>query len=269
MINFGLVIFTLGILTFIFWYFFYDTKYTLPKIDLNLTVGELGIDFTEEISTNSDVSKENLMKLVEDNPENMAYLNALRLNMNDDLDSYLEFLEQLGESERVYLQKALAYIDKLQNPQLGTGRLGQISNQSISELEQVLSINEYNWLAYYARGLNNLYWPVGLKRIDKAIQDLAYCVAVSEEYGNISNPLWADAYVAYGDALIKGEDLDTGFQVWKDGLKRFPNHPELSNRVKSGKEKAYSVVKSIRGIDSFQRPDENLTDLSILWTNKE
>ncbi|WP_077702810.1 hypothetical protein [Virgibacillus dokdonensis] len=266
---FGSIIIALLILFYCIWFFFINIKYELPEIDSSLTEEELGINFSEEISTSISNNTENELKqLVESSPKNMKYLNDLRLVMKDELDEYINYLEELEiNNEEIHLQKALAYVDKLQDPQLGTGRLGQISNLSINELQEVLSINENNWFAYYARGLNNLYWPIGLKRIDNAIQELAFCVSISIEYNHIDNPLWPDAYVAYGDALIKKGEIEEGIQVWKDGLNRFPNHEELLNRENLDSDQAYSLVKSERGIDSFQRPKEHITDLGILWGN--
>lgn len=247
-------------------------SYGLPKVNANIKVQSLGLDFNQEISTEKslpeEASIERLKQLYLEEPDNLVYLNDLRLKMRSQkkLDAYINFLQSSKiKNEETYLQISLAYIDKLQDPSLGTARLGQISVLSITELNKVLEMNENNWLAHYARGLNNLYWPTGLRRIDKSIQDLAYCVSVAKEYEEVPNSMWASAYTAYGDALVKKGDTNLGFKVWKDGMNKYPENIELKQRVNSGKDKAYEIVKSTRGIDSFQRPEEEMTDLSILW----
>lgn len=205
-------------------------------------------------------------------PDNHVLLNKLRIVMlNQGLtDEFIDFVKQLEtNNNNIKLHLALAYVDLLQDPDLGTAALGQRSTQSIIILNEILEENPNNLLARYARGVNNLYWPAGLQRTEKAIQDLAFCVAIAEKHTDLKFPLFEDFYITYGDALIKeGKDKE-GRAVWERGYKQFPSSKELGKRSKADNSQYLKIVEKSRGIDIFQRPDESITDLDILWTNKK
>jgi tetratricopeptide (TPR) repeat protein len=210
-----------------------------------------------------------LLKAIELEPTNLAYSSLLRIHMAIDsrTELYIEFLDSMrNQTPEIRLQLALAYVDLLQNPDLGTAVLGQTSSASIQKLNEILEENPAYWLAYYARGLNNLYWPSGLLRTEKAIQDLGYCLAIVRKLeDDIFLPLWPLIYEAYGDALVKHGDIDAGMAVWRDGYKKYPDVISLQERFRADKEEAYGIVKRVRGIDIFQRPDPSISDISILW----
>ncbi|NBI29806.1 hypothetical protein [Chengkuizengella marina] len=263
--------------------------YELPNVDADLSKNDLSLNFENERTSYQKYANETsesqnlhnekqyqmvvekLKQHIKEDQENLFYLNELRIVMNNngEIQKYIDYINEMKyTSKEALLQLALAYIDKLQELNLGTGSLGKLSTLSIRELNKIIENDEYHWLAHYARGLNNLYWPLGLKRIDKAIQDLSYCLSIAKKYKNYENPLWQEIYIAYGDALIKGGEVSTGFQVWKDGYNLYPDNIGLKERVESGEEGAYSIVKKERGIDIFQRPDKRLTDISRLWDQK-
>ncbi|MGA5691396.1 tetratricopeptide repeat protein [Cytobacillus pseudoceanisediminis] len=220
-----------------------------------------------------ELGKQYLERLVELFPENLIYSNRLRVYMlsTEKTNEYIQFLKDLSVSEsEIKLQEALAYVDSLQDPSHGIASLGQTSASSIQLLDEILSENEYDWMAHYARGLNNLYWPVGLLKTEKAIQDLGYCLAVTQyfEDKNVILPLWPSAYVAYGDALVKNGDIQEGIAVWKEGHKLYPDFKELEDRSKANKEEAFEIIRKVRGTDIFERPNKEISDLSILWNEK-
>lgn len=199
-------------------------------------------------------------------PDNHVLLNRLRIIMlkKEKTEEYITFIQGL-ENSNVKLHMALAYVDLLQDVDLGTAALGQRSSQSILILTEILEDNPNNLLARYARGVNNLYWPSGLQRTEKAIQDLAFCVAVAEKFPDIDFPLFESFYITYGDALMKEGKIKEGRAVWKKGLKQFSNSHELEIRNRSSEQQAMKIVEKSRGIDIFQRPDELITDLQVLW----
>lgn len=204
-------------------------------------------------------------------PDNHVLLNKLRMVMLKQglTNEYIDFLKQFETNKNIKLHLALAYVDLLQDPDLGTAALGQRSTQSIIILNEILDENPNNLLARYARGVNNLYWPSGLKRTEKAIQDLAFCVAIAEKYADLKFPLFEDFYITYGDALIKEGKFKEGRAVWERGYKQFPSSKELEMRQTADDSQSLKIVEKIRGIDIFQRPDESITDLDILWTNNK
>ncbi|WP_128895412.1 tetratricopeptide repeat protein [Longirhabdus pacifica] len=208
-----------------------------------------------------------LLHAVQHNPSHIGYSTALRMQMNaaGEGEQLLEHLQQLDTSlPAVKLQIALVYVDYLQDPSLGTASLGQISFQSIETLNETLEQNPYDWMAHYARGINNLYWPVGLQRIDQSIQDLEFCVAIARAYEHKPTVLWPMAYTTLGDALVKKGEIEQGIQVWEEGLESYPQYEELQQRVKQ-QDQALELVAATRGMEQFQRPSQDLTDISVIW----
>lgn len=252
--------------------------YTLPAIHSDTTVEQYGLVFDREresaqviASISPDDKLNQLKQLIAKAPDDLAYLNELRLIMGSQQreKDFIAFLHSLNSSSRnVKLQTALAYVDLLQDPDMGTASLGKLSTQSITILNEIIEEDAYDVLAHYARGLNNLYWPLGLRRTDKAIQDLAYCVAVAQQLEDHPSPMWPLFYEAYGDALVKNGESQRGMAVWKDGVKKYPHSEELQRRAKAKTaEEAFDIVRQIRGIDVFERPERSISDISILWKN--
>jgi len=210
-----------------------------------------------------------LKAAVKADPDNAVFSNTLRMYMAElsQSEPFIQYIDSIqAGSSSLKLQKALAYVDQLQNRDLGTASLGQKSAQSIAVLNELLEEHPYDVLAHYARGINNLYWPHGLKKTDKAVQDLAYCLAVAKLDHDRDFPFWPFVYEAYGDALIKNGDIRAGMAVWKEGASRYPKHAGLQERAgAANQQQAHEIVKRIRGIDLFQRPDPDIADLSILW----
>lgn len=281
----------------LFYYVNWIKPYELPEIKENLTIEEYGLDFKDErelkkaikennfsdnqvtqfnesitLLNGTKIDKEkgikNFKKLIEDNPNNLEISNTLRLHMfkSGDIEEFISLMEEVPQTDDVKLQISLAYVDLLQNPDLGIAVLGQTSSSSIDVLNKILEETPDNWLARYARGINNLYWPVGLKRTESAIKDLSYCLAVVKSLEKEDDlALWPLTYEAYGDALVKEGKIKEGRAVWKEGHSKYPNSESLVIRSKANEEEAYEIVKQERGIEIFQRPKEEITDVSILW----
>ncbi|SDN47562.1 hypothetical protein SAMN04488137_4600 [Fictibacillus solisalsi] len=284
-------------------YNFYKA-YEIPSLKGNVNIHELNIDFKEEIKIANrniaenrelgvkDINEVNveegyhyskklikegkynqasqlLKKIVKLKPNQWVYLNELRILAlkENKTDDFLKTMEAIPQTYEVRMNEALAYVDYLQTPGMGTANLGQKSAQSINLLNEIIKENKHDLLAHYARGLNNLYWPLGLKRTNKAIQDLTYCVAVEKEFGGDKFPFWALFYVALGDALVKDGQQKEGQAVWKQGYKKYPHSSELEKRQGLDEKKAFQLVKEERGIDGFQQPDKSISDLSIIWSN--
>ncbi|WP_270168547.1 hypothetical protein [Paenibacillus sp. SYP-B4298] len=252
--------------------------YDLPAINSDITMEQYGLVFDRELNSTKVIESNTagdklsqLKQLIVEEPDNLAYMNELRLYMGSQEreKDFIAFLDSLNSSNRnLKLQTALAYVDLLQDPDLGTASLGKISTQSISVLNEIIEEDPYDVLAHYARGLNNLYWPLGLRRTEKAIQDLAYCVAVAKQLEGYPSPMWPLFYEAYGDALVKNGENQKGMAVWKDGMKKYPHSEALQRRAKAkSDEEAFDIVRQIRGIDVFERPERSISDISILWNN--
>lgn len=266
--------------------------YPLPAVPPHLTAQMAGLDFSKErnmvhrdpqtaasykqlaaqLQSGNTPEREqaiiSLKALVKSDPGNLVYGNLLRttlvkLDRTSELVAFFEAVEAPDSQARV--QKALAMVDGLLNPDLASASLGQLSLLSIQELDPVIEANPHNWVARLGRGLNNLYWPIGLRRNDKAIADLGYAVAILEALPEQDEPYLAIAYAGYGDALVKGGQISEGVRVWKRGSERFPGSEDLRRRVEAGEKGATDLVERERGINSFARPAPGLTDLSAVW----
>ncbi|PWW03235.1 hypothetical protein DFQ01_107132 [Paenibacillus cellulosilyticus] len=257
-------------------YYWWTAPYSLPKVEDGITLDQYGLTFEGEQEAQlaiealpaSDQIAE-LKEKMEKAPDNLAYSNALRIQMREAgmTEDYISYVQQLKPATpELQLQQALAYVDLLQDPDLGTASLGQISMRSISLLNEIINERPYDWFAHYARGLNNLYWPSGLQRTDKAIQDLGYCLAVAKQLeGQLDLAIWPLTYIAYGDALVKDGQVKKGIEVWKDGFRKYKTDDALSRRAGLSEQGARDTVRGERGIDEFRRPDPSVSDLSMVW----
>ncbi|CAM4489724.1 hypothetical protein [Paenibacillus tarimensis] len=259
-------------------YQWWTAPYDLPEISKDLTIEQYGLDMSANRQAQQSINAlpagdevEQLKQSIEQEPGMMAYSNKLRILMLErgETEQFLEYIDSLETlTDALKLQQALAYVDLLQNPDLGTAALGQISSRSISVLNNLLEDRPYDLFTHYARGLNNLYWPSGLQRTGKAIQDLGYCLAVAKQLeGTMDLPLWPLIYTAYGDALVKDGQVKEGILVWKDGAARYTEDKELQRRASLDEQGALDEVRAVRGIDEFRRPDPSISDLSIVWTS--
>ncbi|WP_018884935.1 tetratricopeptide repeat protein [Paenibacillus massiliensis] len=214
-----------------------------------------------------------LKETVAYDPSNAAYSTALRLELMDTerSEEFVSFVEGLNAQDvpQLEIQKSMAIIDRLQDPSIGTAVLGQRSYVAIEILDRVLERNPYDWMAHYARGINNLYWPVGLQRIDLSIQDLSFCVAVARQYEGRSPELWTRAYLALGDALVKKGQIAEGIKIWEEGYEQYPENEELRNRVEAGEDQAEVIVSAERGMEQFERPAPDMTNLNVIWEQAE
>lgn len=282
-------------------YDFYKS-YDIPRLDQNVSLNNLNLNFEKETelvqnltepqqiisleninidnleeaySLSRNLAKEGnkqdaisyLKEIVKLDPTNLVYINELRilyLEMKK-TDLFLEFTQTLTETYEVKLNNALAYVDYLQSPDLGTANLGQKSVQSITILDEMLEENPYDLLARYARGLNNLYWPSGLQRTSKAIDDLTFCVSAEEKFGDQYFEFWPDCFITLGDAYVKDGDIEKGKQVWEKGEHKYPNNEGLKDRSNLSDKEAVKLVTEVRGIDIFQRPDASITNLNVIW----
>ncbi|WP_214483043.1 tetratricopeptide repeat protein [Bacillus sp. SM2101] len=276
-------------------------SYDIPQLDKTISIEDLNLNFDKEklVSKNLTETKnlplekvnndnhENaylfakkliedgnsqeaipyLKKIVKLEPTNLRYINDLRvlyLEMNQ-TDLFLQFSGTVSQTYEIKLNNALAYVDYLQTPDLGTANLGQKSAQSINILNSILEEDPYDILAHYARGLNNLYWPAGLQRSSKSIQDLTYCVSAENTFNSTDFEFWPNCYTALGDAYVKDGQVDQGKLVWSTGLKKFPDNHQLKLRTNLSDDQALDLVREERGIDIFQRPDPSITNLNVLW----
>lgn len=265
------------------WWSRWSAPYSLPQVPQALTWEQAGLDLALELEATQSERYEMvrqllvrgdeegltyLMEVVRSDPENLVYGNLLRQELlaRERYEELTRFWAELPEQgTKVRIQHALALVDGMQDPHIGNANLGRLSMASMAELGVILDENPYHWVARYARGLNNLYWPIGFKRVDKALSDLGFALAIQQSLPDQRPGYLALTYAAYGDALVKTDRVGAGVRVWKEGLKLFPEAEILQRRVKAGVAGARDLVRAERGIEDFARPVRGTTDLSSLW----
>ncbi|MGM1048291.1 MAG: tetratricopeptide repeat protein [Bacillota bacterium] len=266
-----LICILLASLSIIVFYKNWTKPYKLPEIDNSLTLLDYNLDFDVEKNTallSPTLTIDEIKSLVLKNPNNLVYSTELRLRLNkiNQTNEYINFMkEEVEQTPRVRIQIALAFVDMLQDLDLGTAALGQRSSESINILNGILKENPYDIPARYARGLNNLYWPQGLQRSEQAIQDLAYCIAVQQALNDTEFSFWPAIYAALGDAWVKNGNIKKGISIWKQASYIFPKDNDLQKRANADENQAYEIVKEERGINGFQRPNPKISDISIIW----
>lgn len=227
-----------------------------------------------------DEALNHLEQAVAFDPEDLDYGNTYRFRIraygHKYFDRSIHFFEDLVEKHpnviMVRLNKALSYVDKMPYPRLGIVRQGILSNQSIAELDEILTIDPDCWAARYIRAMNHLHWPRKLDHAPLAIEDFKKLIALQNSWGpEAQEDYFAYSYAAMGDAYVKNRDVDyegmifKARETWEEGLKRFPNSPDLKIRLSmTGDEELITFIKKLRGLE-----DPVDTDLSLIWMEKE
>ncbi len=174
-------------------------------------------------------------------------------------DRALDFFEKLTadhpQSANAWLSYGYAYVDKV--PAAGAISQVILANASILRFSKSIELQR-SWLALYTRGNAYLYWPKIFGRAPLAVADLEEAVAISRK--ETLRPYHVRAFIALGDAYAKTDQPDKARAAWQEGLRLFPNDPQLAARLSLQGEALDTFLSEQR--DPTQRVD---TDLSLLW----
>jgi hypothetical protein len=173
-------------------------------------------------------------------------------------------VEQHQSAPNPRLQLALAYVDKISSR---SGALAMISKaalaqRSLDQLDILLEADPSYWPAAYARAMNHLHWPRRLQHTDAAIRDFRHCLALQTRPEIAPRSYHARTYAGLGDALVKGGDFPAAYEVWQEGLQRFPGDPDL--RERSALDTATDAEAFVKELRTMGRDID--TDLSFLVT---
>lgn len=146
-------------------------------------------------------------------------------------DRAITFFEGLVEAHpeapNALLNFGFANVDKV--PVEGAITQVILANKALGYFSRALELEE-TWLGLYTRGNSYLFWPAIFGRAPKAIADLEKAVALAE--AEPEPPAYmARAWAALGDGYWRLDDLEKARTVWRDGLARFPAHPDLEARL--------------------------------------
>jgi tetratricopeptide (TPR) repeat protein len=227
----------------------------------------------------SDISEQTVMRSASEDfhslfmalktkPHSMKLGNRLRQYCREKkelercIDTFKELLKEHPEQNAIRYNAALAYVDKL--PGHSLIKQGRLSSRSIELVSTIIEKNPSDWLAFYIRGMNQLYWPSWFRRTDDAIRDFEQCVEISETLPpDQIRPYHALAYIGLGDALVKAGKIQKAREVWQRGLKIDPSESQLETRLHKTDQQLGDYIAGVRDRDI---PVD--TDLSFLWRSK-
>ena len=174
-------------------------------------------------------------------------------------DRSIRLLERLtsrpGAGPHAYLSLALAYVDKV--PVASPFRRIFLGRDALNAASASIA-RQPSPVAYYVRGLVSLYLPEALfHRLDPGVADLERVRDVM-----ITQPLQAvhaRVYVSLGDGYWKIHQLSKAIAIWTDGLRTFPDNPDLRGRIANTGANLDRIVE--RSLDPARRVDTSLQDL--------
>jgi hypothetical protein len=176
-----------------------------------------------------------------------------------DYDRAITLLERLSERRgagpHVYMSLALAYVDKV--PAASPFKRIFLGRDAMRALSRSIE-REPSLVAYYIRGLINLYYPEAVfHRARGGIADL------ERGRGMLATlppqPYHARVYVSLGDGYWKVKDLARAVSIWTDGANRFPADQALRSRVAARGADLDRLVE--HALDPATRVDTTLHEL--------
>lgn len=175
------------------------------------------------------------------------------------------FKKQVEKSDAVnemYYNLAFAYIDKI--PTVGPMGSGFLSKRAIKQFESVLAQDPDDWIAIYGIGMNYLHWPDYFKKNASATDYLEKALSLQTETD--FKPYYILTYIRLGDAYAKIGKIDEAYATWEAGLKYFPRHEDLLDRVGTRREKIGNAILQL------YNPNNSIgeinTDISVLWLDE-
>jgi uncharacterized membrane protein YbhN (UPF0104 family) len=177
----------------------------------------------------------------------------------EEYDRAIHLLKGLASDHRnlanAQISLALAYVDKV--PVAGRVRQAFLGKDAIDALGHAITL-ERNWIAYYMRGVINLYYGRVFNRVRPAIDDLEHALAIQREGPRQS--YHARTFVTLGDAYWKLGDLAHARAVWSDGLKAFSDDGALTARLANEGRALENIIEA--SLDANRRQDTSLGELS-------
>ena len=174
-------------------------------------------------------------------------------------DRCLEFFEKLiaehPGSASLELNYGYAHVDKIPVEGAITGVI--LANTALTHFTAALEIEE-TWLGRYTRGNSYLYWPAIFGRTQLGIDDLerAIEIAASQE----KKPYHGRAWAALGDGYWRLDDPEKAAEVWRQGLRLYPENREIQERLAHQGEELDAYLEAL-----FETTRRVPTHLREIW----
>ena len=200
-------------------------------------------------------------RAVQSDPENLqlaAEYRQLAIPARD-FDRPIGVLEKLakqkGSGPNVQISLALAYVDKV--PTSGDIRRLYLGRDAIGALTRAIA-QQPTPLAYYVRGLINLYYNNFIfRRVPQGIADLEQALAMTT--ADSPPALILRARTALGDGYFRLGNSAKARDVWSAAHKQFPADAGLKNRLEKQGEELADIVTT--ALTASTRVDTSLAGL--------
>lgn len=196
-------------------------------------------------------------------PENLRAASDYRMAVIQagEYDRSLGFFEKLvadhPQAANAWLNFGYANVDKI--PAAGSITRVILANNALTQFSRSIELRE-SWLALFTRGNSYLYWPKVFGRAPLGVADLEKAVDIARK-DEKKKKVYARSFVALGDGYWKTDQLDKAKAVWQEGLKLFPDEPQLQARLdRAGKPEDLQAYIDEQ-LDPNQRVDTNLLPL--------
>jgi len=173
-------------------------------------------------------------------------------------DRAIQFFEKLvmdhPNASNARLNFGFAYVDKV--PAAGSITQVILANNALNEFTKSVELRAA-WIALYTRGNSYLYWPKIFGRAPLGVADLEG--AMKMQKADRKRSYHFRTYIALGDGYWKVDDPDKARAVWADGLKEFPENPQLKARLSKNGDDLKAVMDD--AYDITKRIDTSLEEL--------
>ncbi len=200
---------------------------------------------------------------ITDDPDNLRYASEYRqaIIRHKEFDRSVEFFGKLlvdhPKSGNLHLNYGFAYVDKI--PVAGSITQVILANTALGEFSKAVDLQP-SWLAYYTRGASYLFWPKIFNEAPLGVADLEKALGLQRS--GPKKPYYVRAYIALGDGYCKMEQMDKARSTWQEGLRQFPENPQLKDRLSLHGDELAKLIEN--NFDPNKRVD---TDLKEIWSD--
>lgn len=184
---------------------------------------------------------------------------AMRLK---EFDRAIQFFGKLAadhpNAASAHLHYGFAYVDKI--PVAGSITQVILANNALNEFTKSVELRP-TWIAFYTRGNSYLYWPKIFGRASLGVADLEE--AMKMQKADRKRRYHVRTFIALGDGYWKIDDLEKARAIWAEGLKQFPDNPQLKARLEKNGDDLKAMMDD--AYDITKRID---TSLEELWADQ-
>lgn len=200
---------------------------------------------------------------IADEPDNVRYASEYRQviirskDFDRSIDYFAKLLANYPNSANLHLNYGFAYVDKI--PAAGSITQVILANTALGEFSKAVEIDP-SWIALYTRGASYLFWPKLFNKAPLGVADLERALAL--QHNSPKKSYFVRTYIALGDGYCKMDQIDKARETWQEGLRQFPNNPQLKDRLSLQGDQLITLIAN--NFDPNKRVD---TDLREIWLN--